>query len=183
MTGRTTMLAWMRPSFQTDLAQLKAGVRHVVRSELADGKDSLSKLRAWARRMGLFAAVDRDGFFTLSCSPSAARRALHIDRLPGRHETALGQVLGYPLCCCRAAARQSEACIDEWALSISKRRFIGLYRLIHPGGYSDGQAILSHVPCSPRCRPSLQMALTLLAGASRPWLCSSYRGTARVVRR
>ena len=167
MSGRTTMPAWMRPSLKTDVAQLKAGVRHVARSELADGKDSLAKLYAWARRMGLFAAVDRDGFFTLSCSPSMARRALRIDRRPGRHEVALGQVLGYPPCCCRAAARQSDARIDEWAVSIGKRRFVGLFRLIHPGGYREGQSVLSHVPCSPRCQRSLQMALSVLAGALR----------------
>jgi hypothetical protein len=152
--------SWMRASAQVDLAQLCCSIRPVIRSQVA-GKPSYAEVRRWARRAGLYVAMDDGGFFSMSREPSAARRALRIDAGPGRHTIALGRALGYPLCCCVAAGRRQEEGLDAWANEMSSRRFAGKFRLIRPAGYLTGQSYISHVPCSPCCLPSLRMAQAL----------------------
>jgi hypothetical protein len=156
----------MRPSFAIDLAQLQAGVRFVARSQTRAGGADTSELRSWARHEGFFAAIDRKGFFTVSGSAALARTALRIDAWPGNHVVAFGSILDYPLCCCRAAARWGEERIDEWADQVSRRFFVGPFKLIKPETYVEGRGFISHVPCSPRCFPSLKMALALQRGQS-----------------
>lgn len=151
---------WMRNSARVDFAQLLNSIRPVIRSEVLEPVDP-AEVRRWARRIGLYVAMDRDGFFTMSRDASAARRTLRIDTKPGKHTVALGLALGYPRCCCLAAGRRGDAGLDGWATSIMLRRFIGPFQLIRPGRYSAGQAYISHVPCSPRCVPSLRMAQSL----------------------
>ena len=151
--------AGLPASFRTDLAQLDAGVRPAIRSELRACPARV--LQAWARRRRLFPAVDGDGFFAMARRPAEARRLLRIDRLARPHLVTLGRALGYPACCCLAAARRGEEHIDEWSAEISSETFIGAFKLINPDGYAEGRALLSHVPCSPRCLPSLRMALAV----------------------
>jgi hypothetical protein len=166
VNGPSTKPRWMRASAQVDLAQLRLSVRPVMRSQ-AEGRYDRREVRRWARRAGFFAVIDKDGFFSLARSGSLAARALRIDGAPGRHTIALGRALGYPLCCCRAAARCGEEGLDDWAKAISSRRFVGLFRLIEPSGYVAGRANISHVPCSPRCVASLKMARSLESMGTR----------------
>lgn len=147
---------WLPVSARTDLRQLRFGVRPTIR--LVAGH-RVPDLRRWARRNGYFAAGDRDGYVVLSRQPSLARIALRVDRRPGRHTIALGLLLGYPPCCSRAAARVGDEGIDHWHTAIAGGRFIGLYKLTNPYGYTFGSALNSHVPCSRRCAASLLMAL------------------------
>jgi hypothetical protein len=166
VTGSAALPQWMRPSAQVDLAQLLHSIRPAMRSQVA-GRLNRLEVRAWARRAGLFAVFDKDGFFSMSKSASSARRVLRIDARPGRHTTALGRALGYPLCCCLAAARRKEERLDEWARVMSSRQFIGLFRLINPNGYVAGRASISHVPCSPCCSASLRMVRALGSESAR----------------
>jgi hypothetical protein len=152
--------SWMRPSAQVDLAQLGSGLRPVIRSEFA-GRPDLVRVRQWARRRGLYCVADENGFFALGADSSAVRRAFQTDSRPGRHVIALGRQLGYPRCCCLAAARRLEEGIDSWAASLSQRPFVGLFKLIRPEEYGSGESLISHVPCSARCSASLAMALRL----------------------
>lgn len=147
----------MRASAEVDLDQLRWSIRPVMRSQVA-GQLNRGEVRRWARRFGFFAAIDRDGFFSISRNASYARRTLRIDARSGQHLMALGQALGYPVCCCLAARRRSEEGLDAWGEVISKRRFAGLFRLINPGGYVAGRSSISHIPCSSRCAASLRMA-------------------------
>lgn len=151
---------WMRPSARVDLAQLVGGVRPVIRSEFA-GRPDLVQVRQWARRRGLYLLTDGGGFFALGSDSSTVRRTLRTDSRPGRHMVALGRLLGYPLCCCLAAARRLEEDLDAWAGVMSRRPFVGLFKLIRPGGYGTGESLISHIPCSARCIASLAMALQL----------------------
>lgn len=152
--------SWMRPSARVDLAQLCSGVRPVIRSEFA-GRPDLARVRQWARRRGLYLVADKDGFFALGADPSTVRRTFRMDSRPGRHMVALGRLLGYPLCCCLAAARRLEEGLDSWSGALSRRPFVGLFKLIRPEGYGAGESLISHVPCSARCSASLAMALQL----------------------
>lgn len=117
-----------------------------------------AEIRRWARRQGLFASADLDGYAVLSRSGLAARRALEVDRRPGRHTIALGRMLGYPDCCSRAAAHTGDEGIDAMAEAVAARRFRGRFGLIDPGTYLAGSALISHVPCSHVCEASAALA-------------------------
>lgn len=147
---------WLPPSAVTDVTLVLRGHKPAARVSVGlRGGD----LRRWARRQGLFTSVDADGFAAISRDPATARRVIDLDRRPGRHTFALGTMLGYPPCCSRAAAHVGDEGIDRRHAYIAARRFHGRFRAIDPGGYADGSSRISHVPCSPRCLPSLRLAL------------------------
>lgn len=148
--------SWALPSFRIDLRCLLSGVRPTVRTTATGARDQ-AEVFAWARRMGLHAVLDSAGFVTLSRSASRARRAMDVDWSPGHHTAALGLLLGYPACCARTAARVGDAGLDAWKTP-ERRRYVGRFAAIDVGGYGRGHGFLSHVPCSPRCVPSLRQA-------------------------
>jgi len=146
---------WLSASAGTDLTQLLAGAKPAAR--LVAGCRTRDT-RRWARRHGLFASFDRAGYIVLSRNAATARRVLQLDGRPGRHTAGLGVLLGYPRCCCRAAARVGDEGIDRLHSRLAKRRFPGCFKLIDPSCYQVGGSVLSHVPCSPVCRASLAIA-------------------------
>ena len=167
--------AWLKPSAATDLRLILAGARQTMRTELArpvSGTD----IRRWARGRGLFASLDAHGFLALSRRPGIARQLLALDAALGDHTDHLGGLLGYPLCCRRAVRRRGEAEIDALAAAAAGRRHIGQFHAISPAGYADGQALISHVPCAPSCRASLDMAESVASWARRT-ITVSFRGT------
>jgi len=143
---------WLAPSARTDLSWLLSNRRSVVRLHV--GRQQLA-LRRWARRHGLFASADADGYVAISREAIHARRVIDLDRRPGRHTHALGLLLGYPRCCSRSIDRFGDEGIDARHAVLSGRRFHGQFRAIDPTGYLAGQAYISHVPCSHRCSFSL----------------------------
>ncbi|GAA0460250.1 hypothetical protein GCM10009095_29940 [Sphingomonas molluscorum] len=147
--------AWLAPSAITDIVQLLACTKPVVRIRV---DRRASELRRWARRLGLFTSSDLDGYAALSRDPTLARRVLDLDRRPGRHTFALGMLLGYPACCSRTAARVGDEGIDGRHAVLATRRFHGRFRAIDPEGYASGSSKVSHVPCSHRCIASLSLA-------------------------
>lgn len=161
---------WLKPSARVDLALVLARTRDVLRSDLGAPAD-LSAIAKFARRYGLFAAKDPDGFIALSRRPGLGRRLLALDAAPDEHVMPLGRLLGYPPCCCRAARRVGEDQLDVWAAR--PRRHIGRYRLIDVSSYDTGEALVSHIPCSAACRASLKIARTLAASDWSPTRFSS----------
>lgn len=155
----TTMMlrvpGWMPASAVADLAHLLAGTKPAVRIEVGH---HARELRRWARCLGLFTSSDHDGFAAVSPVAATARRVLDLDRRPGRHTLALGIMLGYPVCCSRAAAKVGDEGIDSHHQAITARRFHGRFKGIDPTGYRKGGSLLSHVPCSHRCVASLLLA-------------------------
>lgn len=154
MTGRVP--SWLPPSAVTDIDLLILGLKPAARFHVGGRRH---ETRRWARARGLFCSMDRDGYAVLSRSGSTARRVLEVDRRPGRHAIALGRMLGYPECCCRAAARVGDEGIDALCDAVAARRFRGRFEGIDPGAYRTGQALLSHVPCSPICEASAVLAM------------------------
>jgi hypothetical protein len=152
--------SWLKPSAAVDVAQLWFCIRPVMRTELALPVVR-ERVRRWARNYRFFAALDDDGFLVLSRTPCLSRRTLDLDRGPGDHTFALGRGLGYPYCCCRKAALMGDASLDALADRFCSEDFFGRFNMINPLGYCDGHALISHIPCSPRCVPSLKMAEAL----------------------
>ena len=167
---------WLKPSAAVDLIQVLVGARPTLRTELRIPA-SADTVRRWARGLGLYVAIDIDGFVAMSYQPGAARRLLALDRSPGDHTRQLGLLLGYPACCCRAAAFIGEASIDDWAKTASRRLYFGRFKAINPSGYREGRSLISHVPCSTSCGPSLAIAVATMKGRAR--IGGRYRLTAK----
>jgi hypothetical protein len=159
--------SWLKPSASVDLAQLYFGIRPAMRTEL-QRPASDAAIQRWTRRFRLFPLLDKDRFLVISRSAALSRRVLALDRRPGDHTYALGLMLGYPRCCCRAAAQVGDEALDAWSETRSKNAFYGRFKAINPHGYRDGRALISHIPCSARCLASLQMADALLQRLRRP---------------
>lgn len=119
--------------------------------------------RQWATKNGLFLVSDIDNYAVVSRVPYLARMILEIDRRPQAHTYELGLKLGYPACCSRKAAQIGEKDLDLWAGEYNDTDFLGLFRMINPNGYRSGKALISHIPCSSKCKFSLMMAMTLSA--------------------
>lgn len=157
---------WFKPSAAIDLAQLWFCIRPVMRTEPAQPVDH-DRVRRWAERYRFFPVLDNDGFLVLSRTPCLSRRLLDLDRSPGNHTFALGRILGYPYCCCRKAATVGDAALDALAGRFRSDDFLGRFKMISPLGYHDGRALVSHIPCTPRCMPSLKMAEALVQKMTR----------------
>jgi hypothetical protein len=155
--------SWFKPSAAVDLAQLWFYIRPVIRTELAHSVDR-ETVRRWTRNHRFFLALDDDGFLVLSRTPCLSRRVLDLDRSSGNHTFALGRRLGYPYCCCQRAALIGDAALDSLTGGFRSADFLGRFKMISPLHYRDGHALISHIPCSPRCMPSLKMAEALAQG-------------------
>lgn len=160
MTFPELLPAWFKASASVDFAQLIVGVRPAIRTELLYPKSS-EEIKRWARKHGWFASTDVDHFIAISRIPGLNRRLLVIDRELGEHTYRLGLALGYPRCCCKAAARIGESNLDSWEEALSRHQFIGNFKTIDPRNYHEGRSLISHIPCSTRCEKSLKMAKML----------------------
>ena len=176
MNDNNTLPPWLKASACTDLLHLAANIRPAIRTELAIPV-SHAVVHRWMRRHGWYTAIDGDNFVVVSRSANLARKVLNIDREESPHTFRLGRALGYPTCCCRAAASVGEQDLDAWARALCQRRFIGRFNSINPSLYRDGKALISHIPCSISCQASLQMAndtLAALRAGIRPLSVLSY---------
>lgn len=147
---------WLPRSAFTDLSMIIRDLKPAARLQVGT---RAAEMRRWARRHGMYSSSDQDGYVVIAKSAARARRALDLDRRPGRHTVALGLMLGYPQCCSRAAARAGDEGIDALHARICALPFHGRFRMIDPVAYLDGGALISHVPCSNTCSASLALAL------------------------
>ena len=148
---------WLPASASVDLRQVIAGIRPVARTQLQH-TIAITSMKRWFYNRQLHVAFDREGFVVLSRYSNLLARLLELDRRESSHTFALGRALGYPYCCCRAAADVGESHLDAWAASMDRSEFLGAFRHIDPSLYVTGRGFISHIPCTARCRPSLLMA-------------------------
>lgn len=170
----------LRPSAVVDFVLLFGCGKPAVRL-LIDGDDGVNALSDWCREVGLDFAVDNSRFACVAREPGASWQILETDRLAEPHEIELGQALGYPTCCCQRIALIGESGIDAYAAEVAGWHFHGNYRRINPAGYGSGQALISHLPCSPDCDASLAIARVarrfVLAHAAEPALVELSRSS------
>ena len=158
-------------SVAVDLLALAAG-RPAIRLEAA----ASVPLEAWASERELALARD-ESFAVVARSPVLAATVLQVDRSAEPHMIELGVLLGYPRCCALYANEYGEHRIDELAATIAGRRPSREQRLLDISRYSDGLALVSHVPCSPQCAASLMQARAALTTVTTTW--DDDRDTAR----
>jgi hypothetical protein len=170
---RAVPFGLLRPSAVVDFA-LFFGCGKPAARLLIDSEGGVDALRDWCREAGFDFAADEDGFACVAREPGAAWRVLETDRRAEPHEVELGSALGYPACCCQRVASVGESGIDAYAAEVAGWHFRGDYRRINPAGFSVGQALISHLPCSPGCGASLEIANAarqfVLAHAAEPAL-------------
>lgn len=169
-------LPWelLRPSALVDcilfFSYCKPAVRLLVKG---DNEQYLIKaLLRWCHERELDFAFDSEGFVCIASNEGASEHILGIDRRSESHEIDLGLALGYPLCCCERVAAIGESGIDAYAIEVALWTFAGSYQRINPCGYRQGLSLISHLPCSPTCEASLEIAnqsqIFLMANKSEP---------------
>jgi hypothetical protein len=154
---RTLPLSWLSPSALVDFLLLLLNEKPAVRLRI-DSKSDMDYLRVWCRQSGFDLAADEDCFACITVEAGFASKVLELDRRTDAHEIELGLALGYPFCCCERVASIGESNIDSYAQEVARWPFAGQYRRINPSGYQSGLALISHLPCSPDCAPSLAIA-------------------------
>ena len=153
-------------STRVDLLRLFACSARVIR--LRPFEDcGASAAREWATEAGLAAQVDGEGYVALGRSQERARRVLRVDASVDPHEEDLGRLLDYPECCVKAIATIGESAIDRRAAELSRAPHRDRFGLIDIAGYRYGLALVSHVPCSSACSPTLELAERSLTALDR----------------
>jgi len=150
-------------SFAVDLLQFCSTDKRVIRSKMRSGYGSpRDSLQAWATRFDLFILFDEDGYFFVADDASDAVHARDLDRSNHPHECEFGDLLGYPPCCYKSVASVGEENIDALATLQLAWEFDGQFQLIDTKSYTSGQSLICHLPCTPNCKPSLDLALAAL---------------------
>lgn len=169
-----TSLPWhgLPGSSRVDFLQFLTASKPAVRLHVnPSAGDTVDELTRWAHGQGLHVQSDQH-YICVARTAATAADVLRLDATPTAHERALGIALGYPPCCCEAAAAVGEECIDEWEALVGTWHFAGRYRLIDPSRYRQGKALISHIPCSSRCGPSWMLADKAVRGILG-WLASA----------
>jgi len=147
------------PSARVDVLGWYSGKPAIRLPRFALGTDVLPRLATWAHLQSASIAAD-DDFVVVATRD--AEEILALDQSPAPHALDLGIRLGYPVCCATAIARAGELRIDELAetAALDCRE-----TLLDTSGYTEGRALISHVPCSPTCVSSVELAHRSLAAA------------------
>jgi hypothetical protein len=145
-----------------DLLRLFARSARVIRLRAVEDSGT-SDATAWATAAGLAVQVDVERYVVLGRSEERVGRVLRVDASADPHADELGRLLDYPVCCVKAIAAIGESAIDRRASEVARWSHEDRYRLIEIADYRAGLALVSHVPCSPSCRPTLEVAERSLA--------------------
>lgn len=137
-----------------------------------------TKVADWCKQYNFAFQIDNDGYLCVAHDAETARLILSVDQSAEPHEKCLGILLGYPTCCCDFIANIGEANIDLLAEEIATWSFAAPFHRINPARYLDGRALICHLPCSPNCLASLQLAekalnfifLNAEEAILKPWL-------------
>jgi hypothetical protein len=139
-----------------DFLHMIACGKPAVRFKVSEyGSTSIAR---WSAANGYACRVDEAGFCCVAPTSLLAEHVLEVDRRSEPHEMELGLLLGYPRCCCEAVAAVGESAIDDHAAIVAAWPFAGRFQSINPAEYRKGTSLICHLPCSPKCAPSLEIA-------------------------
>lgn len=165
------------PSARVDVLGWYSGKPAIRVPRFARGADILAPLADWASVESASIAADVD---FVVVSTHGAAEILAVDQSAEPHAFDLGIRLGYPACCSSVIADAGEVRIDELART-SELACRGT--ILDTSGYPAGCALISHVPCSPTCPASVELAhrclATALAHPAQVW-ASIVRGFAKL---
>ncbi|MBK7918041.1 MAG: hypothetical protein IPJ94_17650 [Chloroflexi bacterium] len=163
---KVPLLESLPPAILTDSAWVDflhfvACGKPVVRTKVKN-EFSLRVLQQWCSTRRLFFLEGNDRYVCIGSDAEITQKVLEIDQSPQPHVFELGQMLGYPKCCCEFVSTVGESQIDELEIQVTNWNFCGQFRLIDPKGYLFGTSLICHIPCSTTCAASLQLAHTAI---------------------
>ncbi len=165
-------------SARVDILLFLLGLKLCVRTKLKPFQNELKPIEEWCKQFKLHFEKSTDGFIYIAKDQELLHLVNSVDHSHHPHEEELGRLLGYPTCCYRKIAEVGEMQIDSFENWLISQPFTGTFKLINPYAYREGKAFISHVPCSPSCSPSLEIAKKVVSiliplqheTILRPWL-------------
>lgn len=140
-------------SAQVDLLLFSLGEKPCVRTRIQYLDQD--KIANWCSKFNIHFLIDEELFIYLSLCPNRMHRAYDLDHSLDPHALSLGKILGYPPCCCACAQDYGEDQLDLLENRYREVHFQGEYALINPCFYTEGCALISHLPCRWNCERSL----------------------------
>lgn len=147
----------LAPSILVDLLHFIACDKLAVRFHL-DDSDTQTQIINWCHIHEYSVSSDTERYICITHNLELAENILHIDADPMPHAQKLGLLLGYPECCSQFIHKLGECNIDWVAELIGGWKFDRRFNLINPSGYLEGKSLICHLPCSPVCESSLEIA-------------------------
>jgi hypothetical protein len=147
-------------SARVDFLHLLVARKPAIRFPLSE-IDARKQLRLWCDQWNYGLAYD-GSYACVASNVSLANYVLEVDNRREDHTEELGELLGYPRCCTQFVGAIGEKNIDYLVEEISMWEFLGKFKLIDPSQYSAGHSLICHLPCSPHCEASLEMAAHVL---------------------
>lgn len=148
----------MPVSANVDVIQFLFGLKPCVRTVIKDSQQEIEPFKKWCRQNNFCWHVDQENFIYFSMNPKLLQQVIHADHSNQKHEELLGNLLGYPECCCKKIAEIGEENIDAFEKYLCQKMFLNSYKLTNPKNYKYGKSYISHVPCSTTCFNSLLIA-------------------------
>jgi len=137
-------------SFWVDFVSLLTNPkREVIRTVLANDLDSGSYI---VDGFGFFMNIDDEGYAVIGYNSDLCQKVLKIDQSIGGNDI-IGSYFGYPDCCMNIMEGKSESDIDDYDAQLMKK--VSHSSLIQTSNYMNGDALISHVPCSSQCGDSI----------------------------
>ncbi|WKU04458.1 hypothetical protein [Micromonospora sp. HUAS LYJ1] len=143
-------------SVRVDVLGILAYRKPAIRIPLGDHTVA-ERVAAVITEVGWSHASDEE-YLVAAPLPEVALHILDVDRRTEHHTLELGLLLGYPLCCARAAATAGEEDIDRLAARLGANCDRAGAPQLDPRDYPSGIALVSYIACSPRCPSALRDA-------------------------
>jgi len=129
-----------------------------MRTRCVAEKDMQKSVVEWLKENGFYAWIDHENYIYISSIQSTLEKVIALDTSTEKQESKIGELFGYPRCCCKKIQGIGEEQIDAYEEAISQEIFPLFFKLIDPKNYRKGTAFISHVPCSTNCFDSLALA-------------------------
>ena len=152
----------LKNSDYVDMLLFLSGLKRAVRLAY-NSYEIYEEMEYWCQKFKYANQISNSGLMYISKHIGLVKLVNDFDDSVYPHAYILGRLLGYPSCCSKQIANLGEDSIDKWENElINSDGFKSEYSLINPVGYLSGNSLISHVPCSCKCKKPLKIAKSSL---------------------